>query len=188
MKNKMKYFIISIFAISLGYCQNDYTVLSESTYNTIKFHDVLFTDIMATDGNNAQMANLFPTDINDNNSSGIGLADPNDVTIDEYGQEIDEVEKSFIYQSGLKVYFSNDDQDPELEVIGINAKKITIDGESLEIGDSIGVLTNLNYVVQTGNSNYKFVEIVKTGHYSTPITISLDINNQITQIEYYINP
>jgi hypothetical protein len=187
MKNKMKYFIISIFAISLGYCQNDYTVLSESTYNTIKFHNVLFTDIMATDGNNAQMANIFPTDINDSNSSGIGLADPNDVTVDEYGQEIDEVEKSFIYQSGLKVYFSNDDQDPELEVIGIKAKKITIDGTSLEVGDHISNLTNVNYTIANG-VNIQLVKIIKPNGYANALSIRLNNTQHITEIEYYIKP
>ncbi len=180
--------LIFFFKVFLVYSQNDYTILSESVYNTIKFHDVLFTDIKATNGNTAQMASLFPINQDENNNTGIALSHPNDVSIEEFGQMIGEAQKYFEYDSGLKVFFANDDSDPQLEVIGVEAKIITIDGISLEIGDPISDLTSVNYTIATGENNYKFVNIIKSAHYAGSLILSLDSFNHITAIKYYVNP
>lgn len=183
-----KIVIIFLLAINSIYSQNDYTILSESVYNTIKFHDVLFTDIKATNGNTAQMVSLFPINQDENNDTGIALNHPNDVSIEEFGQMIGEPQKYFEYDSGLKVFFANDDPDPQLEVIGVEAKIITIDGISLEIGDPISDLTSVNYTIATGENNYKFVNIIKSGHYAESLILSLDSFNHMTAIKYYVNP
>jgi hypothetical protein len=188
MKTQIKYFIVCLFAISVGYCQNDFTELSESQYNTIKFHDVLFTDIKATNGDTSQMANLFPVDDDNQGSQQTGVisSDPNAVTIDEFGHEIGEVRKKFKYNSGLEVYFAKKGNSPEFEVADLKAKKLSINGVSLEIGDPISNLTSVNYVVSTNNNNIQTVKIIKTGQYTLPIIIKLNSNNNITDIHYFV--
>jgi hypothetical protein len=190
MKTQIKYFILSLFAISVGYCQNDFTELSESQYNTIKFHDVLFTDIKATNGDTSQMANLFPVDDDNQGPQQIGAnaSDPNAVTIDEFGHEIGEDQKYFKYNSGLEVYFAKKHNNSGLELVGIKAKKITIDGISLEIGDSISDLTSINYNLRNVPNGNKLVLVVQDGLYAYSLSLRLDSNNNLSEIHYYENP
>lgn len=187
METKIKLLLCILLFKSIAYCQNDYTVLEESIYSTIKFHDVLLTDIKNTSGTNSGMATLFPIDQN-NTQTGMTLQDPNGVVVETYGQEIGELHKEFLYNSGLKITFANDDDDQVLEVVDIVANIISINGQVLETGDSISNLTSINYTICNGIDNYKYVDIIKVGHDAAPITISLDDNNIITKIHYYVEP
>ena len=188
-KNNLIYLIFIILNVAFSNAQTGYTVLTEDIYETIKFEDVLFTDIKATQGDINQMANLFPIDENPGPQQiGSGSNDPNSVTIEEYGQEIDEFHREFLYDNRLKVTFYDVDFDNELEVVDLKSNTITIDGITLNIGDPISNLTSINYTIKTGSNSNKLVLLIKNNNYGVSMSLRLDSNNNLTEIHYYENP
>jgi len=159
MKNKI-IILLSILSIGLNTqaqlvqeaTQLGYTVVTENIYSTIKFEDVLFTDIKATYGDINQMANLFPLEDDGNSgpTTGIDLAQPNSVTIEEPGAITGDIYREFEYHNGLEVTFFGENQEDVLEVIDLKSDNITINGVKLEIGDPISNLTSINYLIKNG--------------------------------------
>ena len=188
-KNNLIYLILIVFNAFLANAQSGNTVLTEDEYETIKFEDVLFTDIKATQGDINQMANLFPVDENPGPQQiGSGSNDPNSVTIDEYGQEIGEFHREFHYNNGLKVVFTNVDMDNELEVVDLKSNSITIDGITLNIGDPISNLTNINYTIKTDLNNVNYINIIESSLSSVTLVLELSSNDTLTKIHYYEIP
>ncbi|QTY28013.1 hypothetical protein [Flavobacterium sp. CS20] len=197
MKNKI-IILLSILSIGLNVqaqlvqeaTQLGYTVVTENIYNTIKFEDVLFTDIKATHGDIDQMVNLFPIEDDENTgpTTSIDLAQPNSVTIEEPGAITGDVYREFEYHNGLEVTFFGENQGDNLEVIDLKSDNITIDGVKLEIGDPISNLTSINYIIKNGANNNKFVNIVEEGEYAFSLSLDLDSNNYITKIHYFEIP
>ncbi|MBZ9652199.1 hypothetical protein [Psychroflexus montanilacus] len=167
-----------------------YTVVTENIYNTIKFEGILFTDIKATNGDIDQMANLFPVEDNGNTgpTTGLQLAQPNTVTIEEPGAITGDVYRDFKYHNGLEVTFFGENQGDDLEVIDLKSDNITINGVTLQIGDPITDLTSINYIIKDGANNNKLVKVVKEGEYAVSLSIRLDSNNKLSEIHYYENP
>ncbi|MBZ9652206.1 hypothetical protein [Psychroflexus montanilacus] len=167
-----------------------YTVVTENIYNTIKFEGILFTDIKATNGDIDQMANLFPVEDNGNTrpTTGLQLAQPNTVTIEEPGAITGDVYRDFKYHNGLEVTFFGENQGDDLEVIDLKSDNITINGVTLQIGDPITDLTSINYIIKTGTINNQFINIVKEGEYAVSLSLDLDSNNNIVKIHYFEIP
>jgi len=167
-----------------------YTIFPDSLYNTIKFEDVLFSDIKATHGDINQMANLFPLEDDGNSgpTTGIDLAQPNSVTIEEPGAITGNIYREFEYHNGLEVTFFGENQGDELEVIDLKSDNITINGVKLEIGDPISNLTSVNYLIKNGANNNKLVKVVQEGEYAVSLSLRLDSNNILSEIHYYVNP
>ncbi|QTY28014.1 hypothetical protein [Flavobacterium sp. CS20] len=197
MKNKI-ILLLSILSIGLNVqaqlvqeaTQLGYTVVTENIYNTIKFEDVLFTDIKATHGDIDQMANLFPIEDDENTgpTTSIDLAQPNSVTIEEPGAITGDVYREFEYHNGLEVTFFGENQGDDLEVIDLKSDNITINGIKLEIGDPISNLTSINYLIKNGANNNKLVKVVQEGEYAVSLSLRLDSNNNLSEIHFYVNP
>ena len=188
-KNNLIYLILIVFNVFLANAQSGNTVLTEDKYETIKFEDVLFTDIKATHGDINQMANLFPVDENPGPQQiGSGSNDPNSVTIQEPGEVTGELYRIFKYNSGLEVAFHDNNHDGELEVIDLKSNSITIDGITLNIGDPISNLTNINYTIKTDLNNVNYINIIESSLSSVTLVLELSSNDTLTKIHYYEIP
>lgn len=162
--------------------QPTFTDLSANVYDNIKFHDVLFTDIIAAEGSIQEMALLFPVE---ETSPGTLQQAPNAVSIDQYGQEINEPHIDFVYNSGLEVTFGKETINSDFEIVSVKAQQTTINGVSLAIGDLISNLT-INYTICTDLNGNNYVSIVRNGAFCCPLKIKLNSSNEVIEILYFI--
>jgi len=183
---KKMFVIFSLLSCIIGYSQSGYTVLNNDEYDQIKFGDTYFKDIKES---NADIKILNDLVLNkaslwkDNKAKKT-----NAVTIEIYGFEIGEPQRVFNYNSGLMIAFSDDSNNQKFEIGRLETNDININGVYLKVGDPISKLNSIEYVIDTGKNKRKFVSIIREDGYCCPISISLDSNNKISDIVYYVIP
>ncbi|MBS3737737.1 MAG: hypothetical protein KGY51_01920 [Psychroflexus sp.] len=177
--------IITLGIYSVNAQIQKHTVLPDSLYNTIKFEGVLFTDIKATNADIQQLNKLL---LNTKAEYKYRSKTPNAVSIDMYGYTIGEPQRVFNYNTGLMIAFSSEDNTDNFVIVRLETNNVTINDITLEIGDPISKLKNIDYIIAEGPFNNKFVSIIKPNGYETPISIDLDRHNRIETITYFENP
>ena len=175
--------MLVLFLTSVSYCQNDYTVLDEKTYNTIKFDGVFFADIKATNADIDKLNELLLNTAYDPFGKGEKATA---VNIELNGYEIGEEQRVFNYNSELMIAFSREENSTEYVIVRLESTNITVNGTKLKIGDPISNLKGIiDYKIAIGSYDNKFVSIIFNNNYSAPISIDLDDKNRITEILYY---
>lgn len=173
----MKTLILAILTlINIAYSQSNINILTPEEFDNIKFNNVLLTDIKESNGNIEHIYNLF---------SNIS---PNQIEIESYGEDIGMPERVFNFENGMMIAFSWEiiGQDPE--VVLLESNSITINGTTLNLGDSIDLLLSNNYQLMTLDDGLNSMVIEKDGAPCCPISIDLNSFNRIYKIVYYVIP
>lgn len=172
----MKTIILAILTfINIAYSQSNVNIITPEEFDNIKFNNVLLTDIKETNGNIEHVYNLF---------SNIS---PNQIEIESYGEDIGMPERVFNFENGMMIAFTWEiiGQDPE--VVRLESNSITINGTTLNLRDSIDLLSN-NYLLRTSGNGLNSMVIEKDGAPCCPIAIRLNSFNRIYKITYYVVP
>ena len=173
----MKTIILAILTlINIAYSQSNINIITPEEFDNIKFNNVLLTDIKESNGNIEHIYNLF---------SNIS---PNQIEIESYGEDIGMPERVFNFENGMMIAFSWEiiGQDPE--VVLLESNSITINGTTLNLGDSIDLLLSNNYQLMTLDDGLNSMVIEKDGASCCPISIDLNSFNRIYKIVYYVIP
>ncbi len=159
----------------LGYSQSNINIIQEEVFMNVKFKDVYLTDIINTNGNVEQITSLF------------SYTSPSNIEIESYGEDIGMQERVFNFENGMMIAFTWEiiGQDPE--VVRLESNSITINGTTLNLGDSIDLLSN-NYLLRTSGNGLNSMVIEKDGAPCCPIAIRLNSFNRIYKITYYVVP
>lgn len=178
---------LSIITDAQNQNEIEFTNLSTSLFDEIKFHGVLFTDIK--DANVDVMEELFENEEEESTvaQNGMQIADGYQLSINQYGEDIGEPRKDFVYYFGLKVYFGITNNSDTYEVLDLKANSISINEVTLEIEDDIENL-NIDYHINSDIENDKFIFIIRNGSFCCPISISLTPDNKVSKIHYYKIP
>jgi hypothetical protein len=173
---KMKTIILAILnLINIAYSQSNINIITPEQFDNIKFNNVLLTDIKETHGNIENIYFLFPT------------FNSNQIEIESYGEDIGMPQRVFNFDNGMMIAFSWEiiGQDPEL--VRLESNSITINGTTLNLGDSIDLLSN-NYQLTILDNGLNSIIIIKDGESCCPISIDLNSFNRIYKITYYVVP
>lgn len=162
---------LSIITDAQNQNEIEFTNLSTSLFDEIKFHGVLFTDIKDANANVDVMEELFENEEEESTvaQNGMQIADGYQLSINQYGEDIGELRKDFVYYFGLKVYFGITNNSDTYEVLDLKANSITINEVTLEIGDDIENL-NIDYHINSDIENDKFIFIIRNGSFCCPIS------------------
>jgi hypothetical protein len=92
------------------------------------------------------------------------------------------------FENGMMIAFTWEiiGQDPE--VVRLESNSITINGTTLNLGDSIDLLLSNNYQLMTLDDGLNSMVIEKEGASCCPISIDLNSFNRIYKITYYVVP
>lgn len=180
---------LSIITDAQNQNEIEFTNLSTSLFDEIKFHGVLFTDIKDANANVDVMEELFENEEEESTvaQNGMQIADGYQLSINQYGEDIGEPRKDFVYYFGLKVYFGITNNSDTYEVLDLKANSISINEVTLEIEDDIENL-NIDYHINSDIENDKFIFIIRNGSFCCPISISLTPDNKVSKIHYYKIP
>ncbi|PQJ31408.1 hypothetical protein BST92_05500 [Nonlabens arenilitoris] len=167
MKN-LVLILISIYTTSVSCQTND---LPESVYNTIRFDNVLLTDIINSKGNTTTIQSLIPVSFNINSGEDPG-----------HWKEYESNSIYLLFQDGEQFLTPNNIQDYQLTNIKLfdNSKSLFINGIYIKVGDNISLLGNPS--ILTYSDGTKRI-VYKLGSEVIRISFS-EINNEVSLIEY----
>ena len=151
------------------YAQLKSNELTLSQYNTIKFHDVKFSDLEASRGELKEIQKLLDID-----------------RMCEGGIEIGEKWRTFYSSDGLMISFDGLSENQKPEIIRIESNSISIGGKRAEIGDNINLLGR-NLAISNKLDGYEFYSFTLGNADCCPISIRVDSkSDKILEILYFV--
>jgi len=144
--------------------------LDTETYQTIKFNGFLKSKIEASNADVAVLKTFFGNEVS--------------ITGDDDGG-IEDGWKTFEFK---RIIISFDDTNPRAKmafISYINAQSFTLKDKTINIGDTISILGS-DISLKLDKKGGKFVSFTYLNGDCCPIVISLDANEKVLKIEYFV--
>lgn len=157
--------LVVLISIST-FSQSIMNELSTADYESIKFNGVLKTTLESIDADLTLLESSF------------GAVD----TIASDDEGVDEGWKTYTFTNFI-IGYNNTNVAGESFISYIQATSISLNGVTVAIGDDVSLLGNLLINTTANGSN---IQLIHLNGDCCPVIISLDSDNKITKIEYFV--